>query len=166
MRHAYTVKPSKIHGKGIFAVNDIKKGDVIFAIPGKIVHREIKNEKESWRFVNWIEIAKNTWINPNRTSVRNFNHSCDPNAIITSRRTVKAIKPIVEGEEITFDYSLTDTDTFWKVECRCGAKNCRMVVGSVQSLPQKTYEAKWLFIPPYARVAFSVAHKHEAISHR
>ncbi len=166
MRQAYIVRPSKIHGKGIFALNNVKKGDVIFKLPGVIVHREIKNEKESWRFVNWIEIAKNTWINPNRTSVRNFNHSCDPNAIITPQHTVRAIKPIAAGDEITFDYSLTDTDTYWKVACKCGAKRCRKVIGSVQSLPTRAFKAKRSYIPPYARVAFNIAHKHEAISHR
>ncbi len=166
MKKVYTVKPSKIHGKGIFAVHPVKRGGIIFKIPGVIVRREIKNAKQSLRLVNWIEIAKDTWINPNRTTVRNFNHSCDPNAIITPRHSVKAIKDIKAGDEITFDYSLTDTDTYWKVTCTCGAKNCRKVIGSVQSLPRRTYETKRPFIPPHARTAFSIAHKHEAISHR
>lgn len=155
MNKIYTVGHSKIHGKGVFATKDIKKGDIVCDLPKTVVRRIIHNEKESYNFINWIEVAKNTWVNPGRTALRHLNHSCDPNAVITSTRKLVAMRPIRAGEEITFDYSLTDTDTFWHVACTCGASKCRKVIGSVHTLPKQIYRKKLHYIPKYARIAFS-----------
>ncbi len=151
---------SSIEGKGIFADEDIKKGETVFKLSGPLVRREMRSERESKRFINWIGVGKNLWINPNPTKHRHFNHSCDPNTAILKGRTVVAIRSIKKGEEITFDYSSTDTDPLWRMECKCDSKNCRRVIGSVFLLEPKTFEQRAHYIRPFASNEYLRAREH------
>jgi len=53
------------------------------------------------------------------------NHSCNPNAGIRGQIVLVAMRPIAAGEEITFDYAMSDGSAFDEFECACGAPNCR-----------------------------------------
>jgi uncharacterized protein len=56
------------------------------------------------------------------------NHSCDPNCGIVGSVLLVARRRIAAGEEICFDYAMTDTDDYDEFECRCGSEQCRGVV--------------------------------------
>lgn len=159
MTMRYRVGTSKIHGKGLFATMDIKKGARVFIFPGKIVRRKIRTEKESNRFINWIGLGKDLWLNPNQTSARHVNHSCDPNTVLI-RRTLYAIKFVKQGDEITFDYSFSDVDPYWHVDCHCGAKNCRKIIGSIYTLAPTLFKARKRFIQPFFSAMYR-AHRSE-----
>ncbi len=148
MTKRYKVGISKIHGKGLFATVNFQKGARVFIFPGKVVHRKMRTEKESNRFINWIGLGKDLWLNPNQTSARHVNHSCDPNTVLF-RRTLYAIKPIEKCDEITFDYSFSDVDPYWHVDCHCGAKNCRKKVGSIYTLTPSLFKARRRYIQPF-----------------
>ena len=140
---------SKLHGKGLFASKDIKKGEIIFNIKGKKVNFLI-NDKKAAKIAgfNWIGIGRNSWIDPIDLGLY-FNHSCDPNSAIAGKVQVIAIRDIKKGEEVTSDYSLTETDIFWHIKCTCGSKNCRKVINSIQFLPPKTFLKYSNIIPKY-----------------
>jgi hypothetical protein len=53
------------------------------------------------------------------------NHSCEPNAGLQGAATLVAMRDIEPGEEITYDYAMTDTSAYDQFTCRCGANNCR-----------------------------------------
>lgn len=82
------------------------------------------------------------------------NHSCQPNAMIdlsqSSRPQLLATETIFPGEEITFDYSTTQTKP-WQMICLCGNK-CRDVIGPSQTLPFSTLlkYTIWGQMPKYA----------------
>lgn len=146
---------SKLHGKGLFAAQDIKKGEIVFIIKGKKVNFLIDSEKSAKiAGLNWVGIGKNEWIDPINHCVY-FNHSCDPNTAIKGKVTVVALRDIKKGEEITFDYSLNESDIFWHIKCNCGSKNCRKIIKSIQFLPQKNFERYIYRIPKYYRWVFS-----------
>ena len=69
---------------------------------------------------------------------RYLNHSCDPNAGILGDRALIALRPIVPGEEIRFDYSTAMHEDHWTMECRCGEYLCRRVVLDFHHLPPIT----------------------------
>jgi hypothetical protein len=69
---------------------------------------------------------------------RYLNHSCDPNAGIAEERVLIALRTIVPGEEIRFDYSTAMRDDHWTMECRCGEYLCRRVVLDFHHLPPIT----------------------------
>lgn len=56
-----------------------------------------------------------------------INHSCDPNCGIHGSEAIVAMRPIAPGEEITFDYAMTESGTY-KLRCRCGSPWCRDIV--------------------------------------
>jgi len=73
-----------------------------------------------------------------------FNHSCDPNCGFRNLLDLHAIRTIESGEELTYDYSLNARGVYfwWKMSrrCKCGAKNCRGLVGTIATLPESTYD--------------------------
>jgi hypothetical protein len=54
-----------------------------------------------------------------------INHSCDPNAGIRGQVVVVAMRDITPGEEVTFDYAMTDTTPYDEFSCSCKAPHCR-----------------------------------------
>lgn len=48
-----------------------------------------------------------------------------------------AIHDITSEEEITFDYSTSIDQDSWTMNCRCGSKNCRGVIGEFRLLPNE-----------------------------
>jgi hypothetical protein len=66
------------------------------------------------------------------------NHSCDPNTGVrlTPRgMIVVALREIAVHEELTYDYSTYLANPYESMQCRCGASNCRGVIGNFSSLP-------------------------------
>jgi hypothetical protein len=53
-------------------------------------------------------------------------------------RALIALRPIVPGEEIRFDYSTAMREDHWTMECRCGEYLCRRVVLDFHHLPPIT----------------------------
>ena len=49
-----------------------------------------------------------------------MNHSCDPNCGIVGAVLLVAMRDIEPGDEICFDYAMTDTDDYDEFECTCG----------------------------------------------
>lgn len=139
---------SKVHGKGVFAKKDFKKGETIFTIKGKIVHWEVRNQEESLHGPDWIGINKQSWMDP-LGPAKYLNHSCRPNAGIKGRFRVIALKDTKAKEEITIDYSITEIDKLWYMRCNCGAVNCRKIIRSIQFLPKQIFSKYLPYIPTY-----------------
>jgi hypothetical protein len=140
---------SKIHGKGIFASKNIKKGETVFIIKGKKVHWVVTNQKESLFGPDWIGVDETHWMDPKESTAKYLNHSCDPNCGIKGKVNVVALRNIKKDEEITMDYSITEIDKLWYMNCRCGSKNCRKKIRSIQFLPEKFYNRYTPYIPTY-----------------
>ena len=88
------VEESKIHGKGLFASRDIKKGELI----GEF---QCKPSKEDGPHVLWIEEDKGYQV---LDDFKYINHHNKANAAYYDDFTVMAIKKIKKGEEITHYY--------------------------------------------------------------
>lgn len=139
------VKNSKINGSGLFANRSFKKGEFIEYIKGPTQRIDIYNMSKELakKSLNWIGYSKEVWINTDHSPFRFINHSCDPSAAVLTKRKVYALRDINAGDEITMDYSLNDADHFWTINnCRCGAKNCRGTIRSIQHLDNKIFIKK------------------------
>ena len=53
------------------------------------------------------------------------NHSCDPNSGISGQITLVAMRDILPGEEITYDYAMSDGSPYDEFACSCGSHRCR-----------------------------------------
>ncbi|MCB9914542.1 MAG: SET domain-containing protein-lysine N-methyltransferase [Planctomycetes bacterium] len=91
------IKPSHIHGLGLFAAQDFRAGDVIGIYEGPVV-------KHVGDHVLWVydEDDREYGID-GQTETRYVNHSSRPNACFFGE-VLEALRPIRRGEEITHDY--------------------------------------------------------------
>lgn len=133
---ATIVKNSSVQGKGVFASRDFKKGSFVLAIDDShIVLDESKlTPKQHEVDLDYLD-SKIVLMQPPEKYI---NHSCDPNVYVkteNSLRNVYAMRDIVKGDEITYDYSING-DNEGTFECRCGSKSCRKIYqGNFFKLP-------------------------------
>ncbi len=151
------VGKSKIHNKGIFAGSNIKKGEIVFIIKGKLVKFFVHNKKDALYGPNWVGISKNIWIDPNKPS-KYLNHSCNPSCGIKGKVNVVALKDLKKGDEILIDYSIIEEEKLWYMNCNCGNKNCRGKVKSIIHLPIKTYKKYLPYVPNYFKKVYDEYH--------
>ncbi|HYE21971.1 MAG TPA: SET domain-containing protein-lysine N-methyltransferase [Verrucomicrobiae bacterium] len=146
MNQKFYVKKSGVSGKGCFASQDIKKGELICRMQGKpmsIPQVIRKYEKGTERYDDSLQIGVKTYLDLDQPFIY-FNHSCNANAAIVKTNSMIARRNIKKDEEISYDYSLVEwTDkksfddwSYWQMRCRCGALNCRKYVKHFPLLPK------------------------------
>jgi hypothetical protein len=127
------VRESKIHGRGLFAITDIAKDEIVAVKGGHIVDRKTLREQITPRLGPVeIQIGQDLFIAPVTDEERELsmlysNHSCNPNLGVRGEITFVAMRDIRVGEELTHDWATTDDDEY-SVECECGAANCRKIL--------------------------------------
>jgi uncharacterized protein len=151
MKKIYVGK-STISGKGLFAGESIKKGEMVFIMKGKILKINSRNKKRIIALPNPVGIDKDMWIDPAEPYV-NLNHSCNPNMGVKGKVTFIALRKIKKGEEVTFDYSISE-DSSWEMKCNCGSKNCRKIIRSIRYLPKECYNKYMPYIPSYFQMFY------------
>lgn len=152
-RSRIAVKTSPIHGKGVFVVKPIKKGEAII---------EYKGERISWKkaerrhphdpkdpnhtFYFSLEDGRVIDAKYGGNAARWINHSCKPCCETQEesydgkpRVFVYALRDLKPGEELFYDYSLGVEGRVTKkmkkdYECSCGAKKCR---GTMLAIKEK-----------------------------
>lgn len=120
-------------GRGVFAAEDIRKGEVAFQFTGKVITLEQVMAKGSQQS-NPIQIGSQTYIDVESPGVF-INHSCEPNGGIVRDVFLIALRDIARGEQVCLDYSTTMSENMWTMECRCGSPRCRGVVRDFHHLP-------------------------------
>src|SRR5262245_18668701 len=123
------VRASPIEGRGLFAVEPIRKGEIVCIKGGSIFNRQRLQEVSQTLGPAEIQIAEDFFIGPRTEAEREgsmifSNHSCDPNIGVQGQIVFVAMRDIDPGEELTHDWATTDYDTY-ELDCKCGARNCR-----------------------------------------
>jgi SET domain-containing protein len=127
-----TVKESPIHGRGLFALQPIAKGEIVAIKGGYIFDSAARRDIEQQLGPAEIPVADGFFIGPIAEHEREggmifSNHSCDPNIGIQGQIVFVAMRDIQAGEELTHDWATTDDDTY-EIRCNCGAGNCRDII--------------------------------------
>lgn len=105
-------------------------------------------------------IQANVWLDPSPTSpLRFLNHSCAPNITRTvDGVSFVALRDIKADEQVTCDYATLEVNPDWSMECKCGAPQCRGVIGGIQSLPNEHLETYGLSLPNFMLRLFRATH--------
>jgi len=130
---------SGINGTGLYTNVALNSGDFVAYIHGPMIIVREWTKTLSRKSLNWIGAGKYSWIDTKQSPFRYINHSCTPNVAIVTKRKVVAITHIPANTEITMDYSLSESDEGWSIDCDCKNKNCRKEIRSIQSLDRKTF---------------------------
>lgn len=126
------VRPSAIHGRGLFAAEPIAGGEIVCVKGGYVFNRRQLNSMPEWFRSAEVQIAEDLFIGPLAEGEREgsmifSNHSCEPNVGVRGQVVFVAMRDIAGGEELTHDWATTDDDDY-RVECRCGSESCRKVL--------------------------------------
>lgn len=141
MSEKFEIKESGNFGRGVFAVIPIKKDEMILEFTGPIISLEQALQKPMDKMSCPLQIESTKYIDIQAPGVL-VNHSCSPNAGIKNDRFLVALKDILPGQEIFYDYSTTMDEDNWTLSCECGCQNCRHIIGDFRHLPldvQKKY---------------------------
>jgi hypothetical protein len=147
-----SLKPTAARGNGVFTDTLIGPDAVVLDFHGPLLTfaaLPIGGHHD-------LQIGPDLYIGASHELDDYVNHSCDPNCWVEIRdldSTVSArliaLRRIEPGEEITFDYSTTSTETFatWSMPCLCGASICRRVISGFGTLP-KDVQARYVNLVP------------------
>lgn len=139
------VKPVPYGGKGMFATGSFKAGETIGVFGGIAFTDAQMEEYEKAGRVEELNLDQAMYIHPGVLLLHPpgepyyplcySNHSCDANAKVQNGVVMVASRDIKPGEEICWDYRITDNVGSWNYEfkCGCGQKNC---CGMVQIGPK------------------------------
>lgn len=149
MSVSYYIARSEISGKGIFANEDIGKGEIVCIMKGEKCHAIHKSREDAISSnPDMVGIGKNYWMNP-VLPISHMNHSCIPNLGVKGSVLFVALRNIKRGEELTFDYSISEDDELWEMVCTCKSKNCRKIIRSIKYLPVEIFIKYLPYIPQY-----------------
>lgn len=125
-------KKSEKEGSGEFAIDDIKKDEILAIFGGQIMSRSQRDNLPDEVKYLALGVNDDMFIGPksiNETDDADwFNHSCEPNAGLKGQIFLVAMRNIKKDEEITFDYVMSCSQKEKKrilFNCNCGSKNCR-----------------------------------------
>lgn len=141
---------SKLHGNGLFAKVELKRGQKIIQYIGKPItydecdqitsrrHKSAAAKNRAYAFV--FQVTKDYFIDGHVPGnlAKFINHSCNPNceSMIYRREIwVRALRRIKPGEELTFDYGFDILEALAS-PCSCGEKQC---VGFVMDRHYRSY---------------------------
>jgi len=127
------VKASPLGGKGVFAKERIEAGEVIAEWDGEIYPLDHPGWTED--LLNHVIQFERARFRDARGLARRINHSCEPNCGIKELFKVVAMRSIEPGEEITWDYEMTEDSEWWRMRCQCGKPRCRKIIGAYRSMP-------------------------------
>lgn len=135
------VKRSGVHGRGVYAARHLEAGEVLIEYTGERIdwdealHRHPHDPQQpDHTFYFHIEGGQVIDALYGGNSSRWINHSCDPNCEAEEtpegRVFIKALRDLLPGEELFYDYGLVIDERYTpklkkQFACYCGSASCR-----------------------------------------
>ena len=131
---------SGVHGKGVFALQDLAEGETLIEYVGEIISwtealRRHPHDPQQPNHTFYFHIDETRVIDAKvgGNSSRWINHSCAPNCEaddVGGRVFIKALQNIAAGSELFYDYGLIIDARYTPklladYPCWCGAPACR-----------------------------------------
>ena len=126
-------------GRGTHARVEIAAGEVVVAFGGYMVSGDVFALLSPQRRSLSIQVADELYlVGPEQPAPNDMvNHSCEPNCGILGSTVLVAMRTIAAGEEVTYDYAMSDGSPYDEFACACGSAMCRgLVTGNDWSHPE------------------------------
>ncbi len=114
-------------GWGVYAREWIRAGELLIVWAGEVVPGEQLVRLSAIERRYTVQVEEDLYL----VTVRDpepadlINHSCNPNAGLSGQIALTAMRDIAPGEEVCFDYAMTDGSPYDEFPCACGAPNCQ-----------------------------------------
>ena len=136
-------------GFGVFAIEDIKEGD--FVLRGKSIYTTDVRDHKTLQISETVHSRLDT-------PFENANHSCDPNTGVRENDfegyDLFAIKDIKKGNQITFDYCMTEWESVLGT-CACNTKACRQEINGAKYMEREAFTKYNGFVANYMKVKWA-----------
>jgi hypothetical protein len=141
------------NGNGIFAKVPLKKGELLAVFGGVVYEWDTFVTLPEIERTLCIQVEENFFLVPRPIGEGDYvNHSCNPNAGLSGQIALVAMRDIHPGEEVCFDYAMSDTVPYDEFNCGCGAHTCRgRVTGNDWRLPELQKRYAGFFAPHVQR---------------
>ena len=114
-------------GMGVYACEAIRRGEVVSMWGGRVIPVEeiYYYNEELRRYL--IQVEEGLFLTPSwpTEAAEYFNHSCDPNTGLSGQSALVAMREIEAGEEVCFDYAMSESHPLFEFDCHCGSPLCR-----------------------------------------
>ena len=119
------VTPGK--GSGSFAISKISKGEIVASFGGNVINQIELTNYSADRVSRSLQLNSDTYLLSGAVPEAGdmINHSCEPNCGIAGTSSVQTLRDIEIGEELTFDYAMSDSSQYDEFSCSCGKEECR-----------------------------------------
>ncbi len=125
-------------GCGVFSRRLIHQGELVSLWGGTIVRKD-QLDPGMPRFTQRVlQVDEDLYLLTAEQAEPNdcFNHSCDPNLGFSGQIGLVAIRDVPAGEELCFDYAMSDGEPYDEFDCFCGSSQCRKkITGNDWKLP-------------------------------
>jgi uncharacterized protein len=113
-------------GFGLYAVEPIEAGELLVRWGGAVLGRSgFAGLPAALRAIT-LQIDDDRFLVPiHPCAADRVNHSCEPNAGMSGPFSLVALRVILPGEEMCYDYAMSDGSDYDEFECHCGAPSCR-----------------------------------------
>jgi len=114
-------------GMGVFARKSIDTGELLVLWGGRIIGESELDPTMPDFSKRVLQIEEGLYLLASESlePADRFNHSCNPNAGFSGQIGLVAMRDIMPGEEVCFDYAMCDGTPYDEFTCSCGALNCR-----------------------------------------
>jgi uncharacterized protein len=112
---------------GVFACQAINTGELLTVWGGRVVNLAELEQLPELTQQHAVQVEEGLYLAPTGPAEPGdyFNHSCDPNAGLRGQIALVALRDILPGEEVCFDYAMTDSSPYDEFQCACGSPKCR-----------------------------------------
>lgn len=154
-RNLFTVGENHL-GKAVHATCRFAEGAELMRFTGRRFHVDDIPSLMRGSDDRFVQVTPDHYMGPSGQLDDLVNHSCDPNAglrFTDDGVILVALRDIVAGEEISWDYSTTLAQSNWHMICQCRAPGCRRVIGNFDTIDpdrQEYFRARNL-VAPYLR---------------
>lgn len=120
------IRPEK-GGYGVFANQTLQTGELLVVWGGDIVTGDLLVTLSPVQQRHSVQVEENLYLVPHEMpEVGDFiNHSCAPNAGLSGQSALVARHVIHAGEEICYDYAMSDGSPYDEFDCTCSTPDCR-----------------------------------------
>jgi hypothetical protein len=145
MDDGFELRMTGNRGEGVFATRSFEVGETVLV--GRIDRELDHNHPHASQIGEGRFVLHGGFI-------PKVNHSCESNCGIrpnaSDAHDLVARKPIILGEEITFDYAMRNYSVeYFPAHCRCGSCHCRDHITGWKDLPAQRKVDYRGFVAPY-----------------
>jgi hypothetical protein len=113
-------------GRSLVVREIVEPGELVVVWGGEVVHLSRLHTLSPAERLLTIQVEEELYLVSGLDGPADWvNHSCNPNCGLSGQIALVAMRRLEPGEEVCFDYAMSDGSPYDQFRCGCGAQECR-----------------------------------------